>query len=377
MFKLDKSEEDRVLELHKKLPFVNASDMTSVVQLPTGQAHFDEKYIEKLRKGRVSIIHLSWLFWLFDNFYQSVKRIYGMYKVLDKYKDDLALITSYDSIEKAMVQGKIGVIMHSHNSSIIDDDVGLLSILHKLGLRVMQLTYQGSNLVAGGCAARSSYGLTSFGVKAISEMNRLGILIDLAHVGYATFMDTLEISKENVIYSHGGVHSLCETRKERNLTDEQIKALAEKDGVMGIMAKPNALNPRGREEGATISDYMRHLEYVVKLVGVDYVGIGTENAGWKTWEGAMKSGRVVLKEFIARFHDPKSPLLKLSIVPNSISEKAWSPAVVEMRDSAKGLEDVSKLKLNLIRGLVNSGYSDQEISKILGGNFLRVYRKIW
>ena len=146
---------------------------------------------------------------------------------------------------------------------------------------------------------------------------------------------------------------------------------------MGIMVKPNALNPRGREEGATISHYMRHLEYVVKLVGVDYVGIGTENAGWKTWEEAMESGRVVLREFMTRFYDPKSPLLKLSIVPNSISEKGWSPAVVEMRDSAKGLEDVSKLKLNLIRGLVNRGYSDQEISKILGGNFLRVYRKIW
>lgn len=376
MVQISKQGEDRVLELHEKIPFVQASDTTAL----TPHAGFSEavniqEYIEKLKTGRINIISLSFVTWAYDNFTQATKSIYQLYKLLDKHKDALSLITSYNDVKNVIDEGRIGVIMHFHNTSMADDDVGLLSILHRLGLRIMQLTYQGRNLVGDGCGEKSNCGLSSFGYKFVEEMNRLRILIDLAHAGKKTFMDALDFSKDPVIYSHGCVEALSKLPPGRHLSDEQIKALAEKDGVLGMMAKHlnPPIGPSGEFQAMTMDDYMKHLEYVVDLVGVDHVGIGTENGEGRS----LGDSKNLAREFTARYYKPEETGLYAKAYVDANLKGTLSVADHKKRYSAAGTETVVTLKKNLLRELVARGYSDKEIAKILSGNFLRIYRKIW
>ena len=369
MVQISKKEEEHVSELLDKIPFVNASDTTTVVPLSlrdyTRQAVDTTMYIEKLKKGRINIVHIAFLTWPYDFFYPAIKNIAKFYRVLDDYKDDLLLVTSYEDVKRAVGEGKVGAIMHFHSSTMIDDNIDFLSVLKKLGLRVMQLTYFGRNLVGDGSMEKPeiSGGLSSFGYKFVEEMNRLHILVDLAHSGPKTYMDALEFSTDPVINSHGCVQVLGSRPLSRGLSDEQIHALAEKGGVMGMMAKH--ITPR--EVGPiTLDDFMRHLEYVVNLVGVDYVGIGTEAGEGRTAEDLFALSR----EVQARQYQPASPQPITSNRPRDSSDRLKTYTV-------QGTETVLTLKRTLLRGLVGRGYSDQEIAKILSGNFFRIYQKIW
>lgn len=367
MLKLQKVVMDRVLNLKERLPLVNASDSTTVVAHPGRKVHFNYEYIKKLKRGRINVIHLSFTFWPWDSFYFAIKRLYGLYTVLKKYRKDLTLVIKYENIKEAIMQDKISVIIHSHSPCVIDDDLGLLLILYKLGLRVIQPAYQGRNLVSDGCGERDGAGLSSFGIKFVEESNRLGILIDLAHSGPRTYTDVLDYSKDPVIYSHGCALALCNEPKGRHLTDEQIHALAEKDGVIGIMGIH--LIPKVTSEGklavATIEDYMRHLQYIVDLVGVNHVGIGLEIGYSHSWEDEM----ALRRGFKARFHDPYQ-------LTSKEADEIQTPTRA-MGYNTKGLQNPSKLKINLISKLVARGYSDQEIGKILSGNFFRIYKRVW
>jgi membrane dipeptidase len=376
MIEITKSQEERVAELHEKVPFVNASDTTAVVTHSGFSKTTDlDAYVEKLKKGKVTIASLSFLSWAYDNFVQASKTIYKFYRLLDKYKDDVSLITARKDVEEVIRNGKIGFIMHFHNTSMIDDDVGLLSILHKLGLRVMQLTYQGRNLVGDGCGEKSGCGLSSFGYKVVDEMNRLHILIDLTHSGPKTYMDTLEFSKDPVVYTHGCVKAFCDIPPGRHLSDEQIHALGEKGGVMGMMAKHlnSPLDKEGKVQGMPMSLYMKHMERVVDLVGIDHVGIGTENGEGRS----VEDGFSLAREFTARYYKPEEvgliskPLLKAQM------KGAMTTSDYRKRYAVAGTETVLTVKRNLLREFVGRGYSDQDIAKILGGNFLRIYKKIW
>lgn len=376
MIQLSKREEEHISELHEKIPFVNASDTTAVVE-HSGFAKVTDldAYVEKLKKGRVSIASLSFPTWPYDNFTQTAKSFSKFYKVLEKYKDDLSLVTSYADVKRVLEEDKVGFLLHLHNTSMIDDDVGLLSILHKLGLRVMQLTYQGRNLVGDGCGEKSNCGLSSFGYKVMEEINRLHILVDLDHAAPKTFMDALEFSKDPVVYSHGCVRALCDIPPGRHLNDDQIQALAEKDGVMGMMAKH--LNPpidsKGNVQGMSMDLYMKHLEYVVDLVGVDHVGIGTENGEGRV----MEDGLALAKEFKARYYKPEETGLTAKPLLEKHLKGTMSASDYQKRYRVEGTETVLTLKRNLLRELVGRSYSDQEIAKILSGNFFRIYEKIW
>jgi membrane dipeptidase len=374
MVQISKKEEEHVSELHEKIPFVNASDTTTVVPLSlrdyTRQAVDTNMYIEKLIKGGINIVHLAFLTWPYDFFYQAIKNIAKFYRVLDDCKDDLLLVTSYEDVKRAVGEGKVGAIMHFHSSTMIDDNIDFLSVLKKLGLRVMQLTYFGRNLVGDGSMEKPeiSGGLSSFGYKFVEEMNRLHILVDLAHSGPKTYMDALEFSKDPIVNSHGCVQALGSYPESRGLNDKQIHALAEKGGVMGIMAKhlKPRFGPKGEINVITMDDYMKHLEYVIDLVGVDYVGIGTEAGEGRTAEDLFALSR----EVQARQYRPASPQPITSNRPRNSSDRLKTYTV-------QGTETVLTLKRNLLRELVGRGYSDQEITKILSGNFFRIYQKIW
>jgi membrane dipeptidase len=357
------AELDKAHELCEKLLFINASDATNIAP-GTFRHHlqppFDKKYFEKLKAGDVNCIHTSFLCWFYDDFYMSMKRVSYLYKLLDLFKNDLKLVEKVDDIARARLEKRIGVIMHFHNSSMIDDDLAFLAIHHRLGLRVMQLSYQSRTLLCDGTGEDTDAGLSAMGIKAIDEMNRLGILVDVAHAGHKSALEAIERSRVPVICSHGALYSIHDN--DRNIKDDLLQAIAEKGGVMGIMSKPTNLRPNGGLEGATIQDYVNHIEHIVKLVGVDHAGIGLENG----YDRNSEDYEIMNSMFRERF----------------ISKRQQEMLVPQYNDfdkvySADGVKDPSTAKFNIICELLKRGYSEQEIAKILGENFVRVYRQVW
>jgi len=345
---LSRGDEERALALYHKAIVIDASDSTT---LEGGDFDWKEYYV-KLKNGGITAV-CDTIMDIRGNFTEAIRKIYAWYRRFEYIgQTKITLTTEASHIIDAKRKGKIAVVLATQNIRPIDDDLGLLSIFHRLGVRIIGLTYNKRNLAGDGCAEKKDCGLSEFGAEAIKEMNRLGILVDLSHVGYKTSMDAIEVSKAPVIFSHSCVRSLCS--EFRNIPDGLIKALAEKGGVIGLPVwSPfikKTVGPYTKDNPRpTLQEYLAHIDCLADLVGVDHVGLGLD-----------------LSEYWAREDFEKF----FKMVPE------LGPSIKFESKYVQDLEDHSKT-VNIARGLVSGGYSDQEIGKVLGGNFLRVFGKVW
>ncbi len=253
---------------------------------------------------------------------RTLQLIDCFYKEIEKNQDDISLVTSYHQIEEVNRAGKIAAILSIEGGEALEGDLGVLRVLYKLGVRLLTLTWNQRNQIADGIGeSRTGSGLTEFGLKVIDEMNDLGMLIDVSHLSETGFWDVVKRSKAPIVASHSNCYALCPHL--RNLKDEQIKALADKGGVIGITFVPNFLTQEKRK--TTVEDVVKHIDYLVEKVGVDYVGLGSDFDG----TGGL-------------------PL---------------------------GLEGVDKIP-NITEELLDRGYKEKDIKKILGENFLRVFKEV-
>jgi len=253
---------------------------------------------------------------------RTLQLIDCFYREIEKNQDDISLVTNYNQIEEANRAGKIAAILSIEGGEALEGDLGVLRVLYRLGVRLLTLTWNQRNQIADGIGeSRTGSGLTEFGLKVIDEMNDLRMLIDVSHLSETGFWDVIKRSKAPIVASHSNCYALCP--HPRNLKDEQIKALADKGGVIGITFVPNFLTQEKRK--TTVKDVVKHIDYLVEKVGVDYVGLGSDFDG----TGGL-------------------PL---------------------------GLEGVDKIS-NITEELLNRGYKEREIEKILGSNFLRVFKEV-
>lgn len=253
---------------------------------------------------------------------RTLQLIDCFYKEIEKNQDDISLATNYNQIEEVNRAGKIAAILSIEGGEALEGDLGVLRVLYKLGVRLLTLTWNQRNQIADGIGeSRTGSGLTEFGLKVIDEMNRLGMLIDVSHLSETGFWDVIKRSKAPIVASHSNCYALCPHL--RNLKDEQIKALADKGGVIGITFVPNFLTQEKRK--TTVEDVVKHIDYLVEKVGIDYIGLGSDFDG----TGGL-------------------PL---------------------------GLEGVDKVP-NITKGLLDRGYKEKDIKKILGENFLRVFKEV-
>ena len=253
---------------------------------------------------------------------------------------------SVAEIHRAKQENRVGIILGFQNSTPIEDDLNLVEVFYRLGVRVIQLTYNDLNFVGSGCYERQDTGLSQFGVDLIQEMNRLGIVIDLSHVGYLTSQEAIERSEHPVWFSHVNPTALRE--HPRNNTDEQVKALAAKGGVVGANIFPAFLK-RGYD--STLDDFLDVIDHWVQIAGVDHVAFGldfTENqsADWFHWIMAGK-----------RRDSTVQPLELPLKLPQGIQRADEIP--------------------NITEGLLKRGYSEADVQKILGLNVLRLFEQIW
>ncbi|MEM2896706.1 MAG: dipeptidase [Candidatus Bathyarchaeia archaeon] len=325
--------ENKALEIHRNAIVIDGLNGSVM----------DQEYFKKMLEGGITATNHTIA--RMHNLSETIKEISNMYKLMED-SDKALLVNTAEDIRRAKREGKVGIILGFQNiapldgdlSFLLEGDLGLLKIYQKLGVRVIQLTFDYRNPAGDGCREKTDSGLSFFGEKLVKEMNKLGIVIDLAHVSKNTALEAIEVSKEPVIASHSNAYSLVPTHQNKD--DEVIKAIAEKGGVIGATLFPRLLG----KERATIEDFLDHIDYMVNLVGVDYVGIGSDfGEGW-------------------------------------IENPALRKKLLEMDGKIyvfpKGIDSVVKFP-NITAGLLSRGYSDDDVEKIIGGNFLRVFERVF
>jgi len=288
---------------------------------PTG--HLD---IPRMKEGGVNVqffaVFIEDIYKPDRSLKRTLQLIDCFYREMEKNQDEISLVTNYNQINEANSAGKIAAILSVEGGEALEGDLGVLRMLYKLGVRLLTLTWNQRNQIADGIGeSRTGSGLTEFGLKVIDEMNNLKMFIDVSHLSETGFWDVIKRSKAPIVASHSNCYALCP--HPRNLKDEQIKALADKGGVIGITFVPNFLTQEKRK--TTVKDVVTHIDYLVEKAGIDCVGLGSDFDG----TGGL-------------------PL---------------------------GLEGVDKIT-NITEELLTRGYKEREIKKILGGNFLRVFKKV-
>lgn len=251
-----------------------------------------------------------------------------------------------EDIRRAKVDGKHAGFLSLQNTVALGRDLDNLNLLHEFGLSMLQLTYNSMNFVGAGCTERTDAGLSSYGAKFIERMNELGIIVDTGHCGRQTTLDACEVSRSPVVASHTSAERI--SGRARSKSDEELEAIAGSGGVIGIVACPEFLSA---EPGATIEDFLDHIDYVVNLVGCGHVGIGTD------WPLQMD-------EWSSR-----------KLVEEVAPETGFRPEDEISDEMLIGFDDYREF-INITRGLVSRGYSDKEIADILGENFLRVFEQV-
>ncbi|MGD9676159.1 MAG: dipeptidase, partial [Candidatus Bipolaricaulia bacterium] len=257
--------------LHKKAIVFNALDSSRIREC-------DDKYIGKLRSSGTTAIHLCVAAGAADEFIHDFKATMwycsSWWKVFSRYPEDILIAETPADVERAKKANKVAVMYGVQNVTPLDGNLELLPVLRKVGITMMQLTYQRRSLAGDGCAEKVDGGLSKWGRELVQQMNDLGMVVDLGHSGTRTSLDAIACSRKPVVISHACLRSLSDS--VRNHTDDEIKAMAAKGGVIGIAGKSKYLKPDWMERRVTIADYVDHIEYIKNLVGIDHVGIGTD-----------------------------------------------------------------------------------------------------
>jgi len=303
---------------------------------------FSEKVLHRMQAGGITAANATIAAW--HGLAETMKLI-GEYLYLFRQQAQLIMpVRSVDDIETAKKTGRVGLIFGFQDVAPLEDDLRLLAVYHALGVRIIQLTYNHVNAAGCGCMVDEDTGLTDFGQKVVAEMNRLGILIDLSHCGARTGREAIEASQQPAAFTHTDPSAL--SRHPRNKDDELLRALARKGGVIGAAMLPAMLPGRER---TTIEDYLAAIDYLVNLVGVDHVGIGPD---------FMED---MPEEILA-------PALRG--ISEADKRKFFDSMVLE------GFESISACP-RVTAGLLERGYSTDDIKKIMGGNWMRLYRQVW
>lgn len=254
-------------------------------------------------------------------------------------------VFSTEDIHRAKTERKTGIILGFQNVSAFEDRIDYVNLFKELGIGIVQMAYNTQNLVGTGCYESKDGGLSDFGREVVAEMNRVGIMCDLSHVGPHTSRDVIEVSSKPVCYSHCLPAGLKE--HPRNKSDEALKFIADHGGFVGVTMFSPFLK---KGPNSTVDDYVEAIDYVVNLVGENCVGIGTDftqnhNQAFFEWITHDKGTARKLTEF----GEIKNP---------------------------EGIRTISEMP-NLTAAMQRAAWPEAKIRKVMGGNWVKVLKEVW
>lgn len=318
---------------------------------PPPECNMDKDLVDLILDGGVNCISNSILDDVYpESFHSLLREIYDHVLLADVIPEKLLIIEKIEDILKAKEEGKLGLILATQGSDCLEGDVRLVSLAYKLGIRVMQITYNYECALGSGAYATNDTGLTHFGRQVITEMNRVGMVIDLSHVGQVTAMQAIERSEKPVIYSHSGVREIA--NHPRNITDNHIKAIIKNNGVIGLC--PHCVfTTNDYSHRPTVDNFIDVMFYIVNISGnFDNVGIGTDRWSRDTLGNKFKK------------------------VGFERTTKGFFGGFDSNSKHVDGFNYYDEWK-NLAEHMLIRGINEEDIAKVLGGNFLRVYKNNW
>jgi membrane dipeptidase len=272
----------------------------------------------------------------------ALDQVARLYAEVDAASDRFAICRTFDEIARARTAGKIALIITMEGVEPLGDDVDLVRAFYELGLRSIGLTHARRNAAASGAIFKPSGsprdGLTSFGRDLVRECERLGIIIDLAHINPKGFEEIVDLTSKPLIVSHANARKFYDI--ERNISDEQIKIVGQRGGVIGV----NAILVSPNREDSTVDRYVDHIEHIVDLIGIDGVGIGFDFCEY-LFDQLPAQVRADLEQKLTLPH----------FIPDLTNHRHAS---------------------NLTAKLIGRGFRDEDIEKILRGNWLRILRDL-
>ena len=303
-------------------------------------SNWDRNTLEEVRRGGVHGINATCAVW--EGTLETIRNI-GDWLVLQNDSPDLArLVTSASEICEAAADGVVGVVLGFQNTSPFEQDYSTVEIFHKLGVRIAQLTYNIQNYVGGSCYDPDDSGLTRFGGRIVEEMNRVGMLVDLSHVGNRTSLDAIHHSIKPVSITHANPLWFSDT--PRNKPDEVMQAVVDRGGVVGACLYPNVI-------GGAETTREAFCDMVIRLVdqlGPDHVAIGSDSA--RNWDSSyvtfLRDGRWKPKQ--------------------NVQWPEWSAWFQSPEDFPA-----------LANALSDRGLPDEVLTKVLGENWMTLFETVF
>lgn len=305
-------------------------------------AKWERALFEDMAKGGLTAANCTVSFW--ENFEGTVRNIVEMNNLIEESSDLLIKVRTSEDIYRAKQQGKTGVMMGFQNAHAFEDQIGYVQVFKDLGVGIVQMCYNTQNLVGTGCYERDG-GLSGFGREIVAEMNKVGMLCDLSHVGPNTAKEVIDESNKPVAYSHCLPSGLKE--HPRNRSDEELKYIADNGGFVGVTMFTPFLKAG---INATIEDYVEAIRYVYNIVGEDAIGIGTD----------FTQGQD--QNFFEYLTHDKGYARRLTRFGEIINPK--------------GIRTVGEFP-NLTEALLKDGFSENQVRKIMGDNWVNLLKEVW
>ncbi|MEL0019103.1 MAG: dipeptidase [Rickettsiales bacterium] len=306
-------------------------------------SNWSREIFENMREGGLTGANCTCCVW--ENFTETMRNISDWKGWLKEHDDLLVQAYTTEDIRAAKSSGRTAVVLGFQNVSAFEDQIGYIQLFKELGIGIVQMAYNTQNLVGSGCYESTDSGLSDFGREVVAEMNRVGIMCDLSHVGPKTSEDVIATSANPVCYSHIAPASLKD--HPRNKSDDQIRAIAEKGGFVGVTMFPPFL-PRGT--ASTVDDYVAAMEHIINVAGEDAVGYGTD--------------------FTQGYDRPFFEWITM--------DKGYARKLTEFGEiiSLEGIGRIGETP-NLTAAMERAGWPEGRIRKVMGENWLRVLKEVW
>ncbi|MGE0714842.1 MAG: membrane dipeptidase [Alphaproteobacteria bacterium] len=304
---------------------------------------WSRRLFEAMHQGGLTAANCTCGIW--EGFDASMRQMAQWKHWLRESADILTQVYTADDIGRAKAEGKVGIILGWQNSVGFGEDLRLVPIFRELGLRIVQLTYHTANMAGSGCMERRDNGMTDFGHDLVATLNAERILIDLSHVGTLTSKEAILASKQPVAYTHCAPS--WQLAHPRNKSDEELKLIADHGGMVGVTMFPPFMR-RGND--STLDDYLEAIEHTIDVCGEEQVGIGTDFTQDVTLDGAQYW----------------------------VHDKGYGRTLIELKEfhNSKEFPRIENFP-NLTAGMERRGWKEPRIRKVLGENWVRIFREVW